>query len=71
MKKSIKYSAVLLISVFSSFITGCMKEDLDNMRKERRIRKSLWISKLSALCRLTKWKRQVIGRLSNSLNLPK
>ena len=34
MKKSIKYSAVLLISVFTSFITGCMKEDLDNMRKE-------------------------------------
>lgn len=34
MKKPIKYSAVLLLSVCSSVMTGCMKEDLDNMRKE-------------------------------------
>ena len=34
MKKSIKHAAVLLLSVCSSVMTGCMKEDLDNMRKE-------------------------------------
>lgn len=34
MKKPIKYSAVLLLSVCSSVMTGCMKEDLDNMRKD-------------------------------------